>query len=53
MPHTPRTWKEAMQDDPTWKKAVKRMIKRGYSEAELQKQHEAWQVRPLMSKSEK
>jgi len=61
MPHEQSTWKEVIADtktDPTWHKAFRRFVKKGYSEAELQQQHQAWKMRngavkSVMSKSEK
>ena len=54
MPHDlKQTWKTAMQEDPMWKKAVSRFIKKGYSLEELQRQHEAWKVKSMMSKSKR
>jgi hypothetical protein len=43
--HKYQNWKETvkeMEEDPTWKKAVGRFIKKGMSESEIAEQHKAW-----------
>jgi len=42
MPHKYEHFIAATEEDPVWKKAIARFIKKGYSLAEIKKQHKAW-----------
>ncbi len=50
MPHYYQPWSEVIKEDETWKKAVNRFIKKGFSEEEIKRQHESWKIEKLQKR---